>query len=145
MNVPELRLVRYFVAVAEELHIGRAARRLRRAQPGLSQQIRSLEQQLGVRLLDRTSRQMRLTPAGALLLAEGRHLLALAERTADQVRRARLGLVGRVTVAAIGSATYDIIPRLLREHRKRYSYVEVILRALTTPALGQALRSGEID
>ena len=128
MNVPELRLVRYFVAVAEELHFGRAAHRLRMAQPGLSQQIRSLEQQLGVRLLDRTSRQVRLTPAGALLLNEGRRLLAQAERTADQVRRAGLGQVGRVTVAAIGSATYDVIPHLLREHRRRFPDVEVILR-----------------
>ena len=98
MNVPELRLVRYFVAVAEELHFGRAAHRLRMAQPGLSQQIKSLEQQLGVRLLDRNSRQVRLTPAGDLLLDEGRRLLALAERTADQVRRAGLGQIGRVTL-----------------------------------------------
>jgi LysR family transcriptional regulator, benzoate and cis,cis-muconate-responsive activator of ben and cat genes len=145
MNVPELRLIRYFVAVAEELHFGRAAHRLRMAQPGLSQQIRSLELQLGVRLLDRTSRQVRLTPAGALLLNEGRRLLTQAERTADQVRRAGLGEVGRVTVAAIGSATYDIIPHLLREHRKRYPDVEVLLRELSTPAQVQALRSGEID
>jgi DNA-binding transcriptional LysR family regulator len=145
MSVPELRLVRYFVAVAEELPFGRAAHRLRMAQPGLSQQIRSLEQQLGVRLLDRTSRQVRLTPAGSLLLDEGRRLLAQAERTADQVRRAGLGQVGRVTVAAIGSATYDVIPHLLREHRKRYPDVEVLLREMSTPAQVQALRGGEID
>jgi DNA-binding transcriptional LysR family regulator len=145
MSVPELRLVRYFVAVAEELYFGRAAHRLRMAQPGLSQQIRSLEQQLGVRLLDRTSRQVRLTPAGSLLLDEGRRLLAQAERTADQVRRAGLGQVGRVTVAAIGSATYDVIPHLLREHRKRYPDVEVLLREMSTPAQVQALRGGEID
>jgi len=145
MNVPELRLVRYFVAVAEELHFGRAAHRLRMAQPGLSQQIRSLEEQLGVRLLDRTSRQVKLTPAGALLLDEGRRLLAQAERTADHVRRAGLGQVGRITAAAIGSATYDILPRLLREHRKRFPDVEVALREMSTPAQVQALRSGEID
>ena len=145
MNVPELRLIRYFVAVAEELHFGRAAHRLRMAQPGLSQQIRSLELQLGVRLLERTSRQVRLTPAGTLLLAEGRRLLAQAERTADQVRRAGLGEVGRITVAAIGSATYDILPRLLREHRKRFPDVEVTLREMSTPAQVQALRNGEID
>jgi len=145
MSVPELRLVRYFVAVAEELHFGRAAHRLHMAQPGLSQQIKSLEQQLGVRLLDRTSRQVRLTPAGDLLLDEGRRLLALAERTADQVRRAGLGQIGRVTVAAIGSATYDIIPRLLREHRQRFPDVEVLLRELSTPAQVHALRDGEID
>jgi len=141
----ELRQLRYFVAVAEELHFGRAAHRLRMAQPGLSQQIRSLEQQLGVRLLERTSRQVKLTPAGALLLVEGRRLLAQAERTADQVRRAGLGQVGRITVAAIGSATYDILPRLLREHRKRFPDVEVALREMSTPAQVQALRTAEID
>jgi LysR family transcriptional regulator, benzoate and cis,cis-muconate-responsive activator of ben and cat genes len=145
MNLPELRLVRYFVAVAEELHFGRAAQRLRLAQPGLSQQIRSLEQQLGVRLLERTSRQVRLTPAGAVLLGEGRRLIAQAERVADQVRRAGLGQVGRITVAAIGSATYDVIPRLLREHRRRHPDVEVMLREMSTPAQAKALRSGEID
>jgi DNA-binding transcriptional LysR family regulator len=145
MSVPELRLVRYFVAVAEELHFGRAAHRLRMAQPGLSQQIKSLEQQLGVRLLDRTSRQVTLTPAGSLLLSEGRRLLAQAERTADQVRRAGLGLVGRISVAAIGSATYDVIPRLVREHRKRFPDVEVLLREMSTPAQVHALRDGEID
>jgi len=145
MSVPELRLVRYFVAVAEELHFGRAAHRLRMAQPGLSQQIKSLEQQLGVRLLDRTSRQVTLTPAGSLLLGEGRRLLAQAERTADQVRRAGLGLVGRISVAAIGSATYDVIPHLVREHRRRFPDVEVLLREMSTPAQVHALRDGEID
>jgi DNA-binding transcriptional LysR family regulator len=145
MSLPELRLVRYFVAVAEELHFGRAAQRLRLAQPGLSQQIRSLELQLGVKLLERTSRQVRLTPAGAVLLGEGRRLIAQAERVADQVRRAGLGQVGRITLAAIGSATYDIIPRLLREHRRRFPDVEVVLREMSTPAQAQALRSGEID
>jgi DNA-binding transcriptional LysR family regulator len=145
MSVPELRLVRYFVAVAEELHFGRAAHRLRMAQPGLSQQIKSLEQQLGVRLLDRTSRQVTLTPAGSLLLGEGRRLLAQAERTADQVRRAGLGQVGRISVAAIGSATYDVIPHLVREHRRRFPDVEVLLREMSTPAQVHALRDGEID
>ena len=145
MSVPELRLIRYFVAVAEELHFGRAAHRLRMAQPGLSQQIKSLEQQLGVRLLDRTSRQVTLTPAGSLLLAEGRRLLAQAERTADQVRRAGLGQVGRISVAAIGSATYDVIPHLVREHRRRFPDVEVLLREMSTPAQVHALRDGEID
>jgi LysR family transcriptional regulator, benzoate and cis,cis-muconate-responsive activator of ben and cat genes len=145
MSVPELRLIRYFVAVAEELHFGRAAHRLRMAQPGLSQQIKSLEQQLGVRLLDRTSRQVTLTPAGSLLLGEGRRLLAQAERTADQVRRAGLGQVGRISIAAIGSATYDVIPHLVREHRRRFPDVEVLLREMSTPAQVHALRDGEID
>ena len=144
MNQLELRLVRYFVAVAEELHFGRAAQRLRMAQPGLSQQIKALELQLGVRLLERTSRQVRLTAAGELLLGEGRRLLAQSERVTDLVRGAGLGQLGSVMVAAIGSATYDVIPRLLREHRRRYPGVEVLLREMSTPAQARALRSGEI-
>lgn len=145
MNLPELRLIRYFVAVAEELHFGRAAARLHVAQPGLSQQIMALERRLGVRLLERTSRQVRLTPAGSLLLGEGRRLLADAERAVDRVRRTGRGEMGRVTLAAIGSATYDIVPRLLRAHRTRSPDVELVLREMSTPAQVQALRSGEID
>jgi DNA-binding transcriptional LysR family regulator len=145
MNLPELRVIRYFVAVAEELHFGRAAARLHVAQPGLSQQVKALEQQLGVRLLERTSRQVRLTPAGALLLSEGRRLLAETDRAVDRVRRTGRGEVGRVTVAAIGSATYDVVPRLLRAHRERSPDVELVLREMSTPAQVHALRSGEID
>jgi LysR family transcriptional regulator, benzoate and cis,cis-muconate-responsive activator of ben and cat genes len=145
MNLPELRLIRYFVAVAEELHFGRAAARLHVAQPGLSQQIQSLERRLGVRLLERTSRQVRLTAAGSLLLTEGRRLLADAERAVDRVQRTGRGEVGRVTVAAIGSATYDVVPRLLRAHRARSPDVELVLREMSTPAQVQALRTGEID
>jgi DNA-binding transcriptional LysR family regulator len=145
MDLPDLRLIRYFVAVAEELHFGRAAARLRMAQPGLSQQIKALERLLGVRLLERTSRQVRLTPAGSLLLGEGRRLLLEAERAVDRVRRTGRGEIGRVTVAAIGSATYDVIPRLLRAQRKRIPDVEVVLREMSTPAQVQALRGGEVD
>ena len=145
MDLPELRLIRYFVAVAEELHFGRAAARLNVAQPGLSQQIQALERRLGVRLLERTSRQVRLTPAGSLLLTEGRRLLGETERAVDRVRRTGRGEIGRVTVAAIGSATYDVVPRLLRAHRGRYPDVELVLREMSTPAQVQALRSGEID
>jgi DNA-binding transcriptional LysR family regulator len=145
MDLPELRLLRYFVAVAEELHFGRAAVRLHVAQPGLSQQIQALEQRLGVRLLERTSRQVRLTPAGTLMLAEGRRLLAETERAVDLVRRTGRGEMGRVTVAAIGSATYDVVPRLLRAHRTRHPDVELVLREMSTPAQVQALRGGEID
>ncbi len=145
MDLPNLRLLRYFVAVAEELHFGRAAERLHVAQPGLSQQIKVLERLLGVRLLERTSRQVRLTPAGDLLLTESRRLLAETERAVERVRRTGRGEIGRVTIAAIGSATYDVIPRLLRAQRKRLPDVEVVLREMSTPAQVQALRSGEVD
>jgi len=145
MDLPDLRLLRYFVAVAEELHFGRAAARLHMAQPGLSQQIKVLERLLGVRLLERTSRQVRLTPAGDALLAESRRLLAEMERAVDRVRRTGRGEIGRVTIAAIGSATYDVIPRLLRAQRRRLPDVEVVLREMSTPAQVQALRNGDVD
>ena len=145
MDIPDLRLLRYFVAVAEELHFRRAAERLHVAQPGLSQQIKVLERRIGVRLLERTSRQVRLTAAGGLLLAESRRLLAETERALDRVRRTGRGEIGRLTVAAIGSATYDVVPRLLRAHRERYPDVEVVLREMSTPAQVHALRAGEID
>jgi DNA-binding transcriptional LysR family regulator len=145
MDLPELRLLRYFVAVAEELHFGRAAQRLHMAQPGLSQQIKVLERLIGVRLLERTSRQVGLTPAGRLLLSESRRLIAETERAVDRVRRTGRGEIGRLVVAAIGSATYDVVPRLLRAHRKRYPDVELVLREMSTPAQVHALRAGEID
>src|SRR5688572_16167068 len=97
----ELRHLRYFLAVAEELRF---------AQPGLSQQIQALERALGVALFDRTSRRVELTAAGALLLTEGKRALAQTERALDRARRAGRGEVGRLTVAAIGSATYDVLP-----------------------------------
>jgi DNA-binding transcriptional LysR family regulator len=105
MNSIELRHLRYFVAVAEELHFGRAAERLHVAQPGLSQQIQALERELGVLLFERTSRRVALTPAGAVLLTEGRRALAQTERALDQTRRAGRGELGVLRVAAIGSAT----------------------------------------
>jgi DNA-binding transcriptional LysR family regulator len=145
MNAIELRHLRYFVAVAEELHFGRAAGRLHVAQPGLSQQIQALERALGVALFDRTSRRVELTPAGAVLLVEGKRALAQTERALDRARRTGRGEIGRLAVAAIGSATYDVVPAVLREHRRRYPDVELVLRELSTGAQVHALRAGEID
>ena len=141
----ELRHLRYFIAVAEELHFGRAAERLHVAQPGLSQQIRQLERLLGVDLFERTSRRVQLTAAGSLLLAEGRRALAQLERTLDRARQAGRGEIGRLSVASIGSATYDVVPAILREYRRRFPDVELVLRELSTPLQVNALRGGEID
>lgn len=145
MNRIELRHLRYFVAVAEELHFGRAAEQLHVAQPGLSQQIKVLENDLGVSLFDRSSRHVELTPAGAVLLIEGKRALAQTERALDRTRRTGRGELGRLTVAAIGSATYDVLPTVLREHRRRYPDVELLLREMSTGAQVNALRTGEID
>ena len=103
--------MQYFVAVAEELHFGRAAERLHIAQPSLSHQIRRLEQQLGVTLLDRTSRRVELTDAGRALLAEGRRLLLPSERT---VRLVRSASTGTLTVGFFGSAASAFLPILIR-------------------------------
>src|ERR1035438_7235926 len=101
----DLRLVQYFVAVAEELHFGRAAERLHIAQPSLSHQIRRLEQQLGVVLLERTSRRVELTPAGQTLLTEGRRLLTQSQRAVRITRAA--GSEG-LTVGFYGSAASEL-------------------------------------
>ncbi|HET6681828.1 MAG TPA: LysR family transcriptional regulator, partial [Gemmatimonadaceae bacterium] len=95
----ELRHLRYFVAVAEELHFGRAAQRVGIAQPPLSQQIQQLERLLGARLLNRSRRRVELTQAGRLLLDDARRILADVARATDRARRAELGEVGTLTVA----------------------------------------------
>ncbi len=101
MDQLDLRLVRYFVAVAQELHFGRAAQRLHIAQPSLSQQIRRLESQLGVALFTRTSRRVELTAAGTALLRDGERLLLQAERTVAHTRQAS---DDTLTVGFYGSA-----------------------------------------
>jgi DNA-binding transcriptional LysR family regulator len=104
--MPELRHLRYFVAVAEALSFTQAAERLHIAQPALSATIRQLETELGVELLERTSRKVRLTSAGELLLERARATLASAEETFAVVRDAGRGLVGRVRIAASPAARY---------------------------------------
>src|SRR4051812_46765453 len=100
----ELRHLKYFVAVAEELHFGKAAERLYIAQPPLSKQIQKLEQELGVSLLVRTKRSVRLTPAGEAFLQEARQILAQTERCVQEARRAGNGEIGRLSVGFVGSA-----------------------------------------
>src|SRR6201988_2531998 len=106
----ELRHLRYFVAVAEEQHFGRAADRLHMAQPPLSQQIRRLEQELGVELLRRTTRRVELTPAGRLLLARAGAIRDGVDLAADDCRRAAAGELGRLSVGFTGSTTYALLP-----------------------------------
>src|ERR1700746_2211433 len=122
MEPLDLRLVEYFVTVAEELHFGRAAERLHIAQPSLSQQIRRLEAQLGVSLLERNSRNVHLTPAGQALLQEGRKVLSQAQHTTQTVRVAG---APRLTVGFYGSAASDLLPDVLCEFGERLPGVEV--------------------
>src|SRR4029078_8879799 len=114
----ELRHLRYFVAVAEELHFRRAAERLHMSQPRLSQQIRQLEQEVGAQLLSRNQRKVELTAAGAAFLVRAREILEAVEDAARQARRVQRGEVGRLAVGFVGSAMYSFVPELLRAFRE---------------------------
>src|SRR5579871_2037980 len=120
----ELRHLRYFIAVAEALHFGRAAERLCIAQPPLSQQIQQLERELGFKLFDRTNRQVSLTAAGQLFLEEAREALAGLEKAAQAGRRVARGEVGWLGIGFVGSATYEALPAVLPAFRQRYPEVE---------------------
>ena len=112
----ELRHLRYFVAVAEELHFGRAAARLHMAQPPLSQQIRKLEEAVGCPLLQRTSRSVRLTPAGAAFLERARRTLRNVQDDVDEARSIGRGETGLLNVGFVGSAMLTTLPGILRRH-----------------------------
>ena len=137
----DLRLVDYFVAVAEELHFGRAAERLHIAQPSLSQQIRRLEQQLGVTLLERNSRNVRLTRAGAAFLREGRRALAQAQRAITTARAAGAELL---TVGFYGSAGSALLPPVLAAFHERQPATEVSVREILLGSIDEIL-DGKVD
>lgn len=140
----ELRHLRYFVAVAEELHFGRAALRLHMAQPPLSQQIRQLETEIGVQLFERTNRRVELTPAGQVFLLEARSILESVEQAVTHARRASRGDWGWFGVGFVGSANYDVLPAILRRFRERYPEVELVLQELLGEEQEQALREKQI-
>jgi len=132
----ELRHLRYFVQVAEELHFARAARHLGISQPPLSQQIRALEEELGVRLLERTSRRVMLTPAGKMFLEGARATLQQAERAATMARRAARGELGQLAIGFNASAPF--VPQVARAiHDFRQAYPEVALQLTELPAAAQ--------
>jgi DNA-binding transcriptional LysR family regulator len=140
----ELRHLRYFVAVAEELHFGRAAARVGIAQPPLSQQVRQLEDQLGVALFHRTKRRVELTAAGGAFLEHAREILERTERARRAAQRASRGEVGRLAIGFASSADLDILPRVLRAWHARCPDVELELRALLSGAQVEALRHGRL-
>lgn len=141
----ELRHLRYFVAVADELHFGRAAAKLQISQPPLSQQIRKLEEELGVELFRRTKRAVQLTPPGRAFLDRARQLLLEAERTIEATRQAARGVIGRIEVGYVPTAEIRIVPRLLRIFRKRLPQVEVGLHQLNPSEQIEALHDSRID
>jgi DNA-binding transcriptional LysR family regulator len=134
-------LVQYFVTVAEELHFGHAAERLHIAQPSLSHQIRRLEQQLEVTLLNRTSRRVELTPAGRVLLTEGRRLLKQSERAIGLTRAAESE---HLTIGFYGSAANAWLPRLLRVFIEQHPNIDVSVKDLLLGGIEDIL-DGSVD
>lgn len=141
----ELRHLIYFIAVAEEMHFGRAAKRLNISQPPLSQQIRRLEEEIGVRLFDRTRRSVEITPAGRVFLDEARRIVALSEEAVRRTVRAEKGEIGRLAIGFIGSANYSVLPHVIREFRKRFQNVELSLAEMNTSHQLEALHGGRIQ
>lgn len=142
----ELRHLRYFVAVAEELHFGRAASRLGISQPPLSQQLRALEEELGAPLLERTSRRVRLTDAGRLLLAEARATLAQADHAVDVVRRVRRGEAGELAIGFAASAPFVTkVSNALFRYRRAYPDVHLRLAELPRDEQLALVASRELD
>jgi DNA-binding transcriptional LysR family regulator len=141
----ELRALRYFVVLAEELHFGRAARRLAMTQPPLSQAIAGLERELGVRLFERTRRKVALTHAGTAFLDEARATLARAAQAIETARRADQGEVGRLSIGFIAATAYTFLPLVLREFSRAFPGVKLELRELTLPQQLEALGDGRVD
>jgi len=142
---PELRQLRYFVAVAEERNLTRAAARLHITQQSLSQQIRTLEAQLGVTLFERSRRGVALTNVGAVLLREARPVLAQAERAVETVRRAARGEQGELRVGFLASVANYFMPPVVRAFRERHPGVTLHTEDLTIAALVAGLREGTLD
>lgn len=141
----ELRQLECFVAVAEELHFGRAAARLCMTQPPLSRQIQLLEQHLGVPLLERTSRVVQLTAAGRSFLRDARHLLAFAQRSVLLARRAATGETGHITLGFTAVAGYRLMPELVMRANRVLPDVSIELREMVSGDLGRLLLTGELD
>lgn len=142
----ELRHLRYFVCLAEEMHFGRAAQRLAISQPPLSQQIRALEDELGARLFDRTSRRVRLTEVGLAFLPEARETLLQAERAAEAARLAQRGEIGRLGIGFTASAPF--VPRVtsaLYRFRQAYPRIDLELQELGRDAQIDLIEQGRID
>jgi len=140
----ELRHLRYFVAVAEELHFGRAAERLYMAQPPLSQQILQLEREVGVPLFVRNSRRVRLTAAGQAFLEDATEILGRVGRAVQRAQRASRGEVGWLGIGFVASATHELLPAILRAFRAQCPDVEMTLYELSTAGQTQALHEKKI-
>ena len=134
-----------FVAVAEELHFGRAAARLHLTQPPLSRQIMLLEQEVGVTLLERSGRTVRLTPAGRVFLPEARRILRLADESTLAVRRVPAGDGGTLTVGFTAVSVHGYVQSFLRRLGEQLPHVDLVLRELVTADQVEAIAAGDLD
>src|SRR5436190_18148181 len=144
----ELRHLRYFLAVADELHFGRAAKQLNMSQPPLSQQILQLEEELGVKLFQRTKRQVQLTWAGQMFAKEARLILAQVDHAATVAVQADQGQIGQLTIGSVlsvDSMMHRTFIEILQTYTKRHPQVRLALRSLTTPQQIEALHLGRLD
>ena len=144
----DFRLLRhfwYFLAVAEERHFAKAAKRLGMSQPPLSQQIQVLEQSLGVRLFERSRQGVRLTREGAAMLGPVQRFMEHAQRLQTMVNDARQGRSDTITIGAINSALFDIMPRLVRAAKQRYPHLSVSMSEMKSSQALSAVQNGEID
>jgi DNA-binding transcriptional LysR family regulator len=141
----ELRHLRYFVAVAEELHFGRAARALNISQPPLSRQIQDLERNVGTQLLNRSAKSVTLTEAGKVFLAESKRILAQVYRSVDTVRRATTGETGRLDIGFAPFFDSYLLPSLRRVLGERYREAEITFHRLSTEEQVRLLRNGALD
>lgn len=146
MNLPDLWQLRYFIAVAEQLHFGRAAAALHISQPPLSRAIRALEERLGVALFLRNRRRVELTPAGGRLLEEARRTLGQLERTVLELRSMASGERGRLRIGFVSLADYGgVLPALLKAYKAARPGVQLALREMLSPEQSLALAAGELD
>ena len=145
LKAMELRHLRYFIAVAEELNFTRAAERLHMAQPPLSQQIQHLEAQLGFQLFRRTKRRVQLTEAGRVFFEESQKILQQVDRAIQLGKQTSRGELGQLTVGFVSSSAHNVVPAILQAFRTRCPAVKLELHELTTNEQLQRLRFGQID
>lgn len=141
----ESRQLRYFLAVAEELHFGRAAKRLCIAQPPLSQQIRNLENDLGVRLFVRTSRRVELTQEGKALMEQARHILDATRRAEEMMRAMAMGQTGAIGIGFVGPALEAGLAGAIRSFYFKYPGIRLVLEESSTNLQLEKIGSGELD
>ncbi|MEI2467004.1 LysR substrate-binding domain-containing protein [Niallia taxi] len=140
----ELRHLRYFVAVAEELHFGKAATRLNMAQPPLSLQIRQLEEEMGVQLFQRTKRSVELTEEGKVFLEKVYYLFKSLDESIETVRMVNRGEYGEIIIGFIATTAYDILPTIIKHYREKYPAIHVVLKQLTSAEQLSELKNGTI-